>query len=366
MADNMTIELNNIRRDSDFGNGRVNKKDSVIVETFAALANGKTNVNDNAVKAIKEMAQKASEGDSHAASELNALRRFTIEPLLMEEIKLMGLFGTYKPLAWGDSIEREVYAHAGDKSRFQANAGDVVFPGIEKEIYPVAPVTISGGYAVDYRALANGDAQKENEGMEQVRRDIRNKASLYVVKTLYHAIKNATGVKYWAEASGISQASLDNIVKNVRRFGKTSIIGDYSVVSQINNFIGWSDGSSNYGVADAAMEEIRKNGLIGMYKGSVVKELENAFDLTQTAGSPLNFKTLLPEGLLFVLPTGVESPVMTWTRGGLTSMTGNDPATGKILTRFDLEVAADVAKGREFEIGLMNDTSLTPATEYNI
>ncbi len=365
MADNMTIELNNVRRDSDFGNGRVTKKDSVIVETFSALANGKTNVNDKAVAAIKDMAQRASEGDSHAASELNALRRFTIEPLLMEEIKLMGLFGTYKPLAWGDSIEREVHTHAGDKSRFQANGGDVVFPGIEKTIYPVAPVTVSGGYAVDYRALANGDAQRENEGMEQVRRDIRNKASMYIVKVVYNAIKNATGVKYWAEGAGITQAALDNIVKNVRRFGKTSIVGDYSVVSQINNFAGWDDGT-HFGISDAAMEEIRKNGLLGMYKGSAVKELENAFDLTRTAGNPANFKTYLPEGLLFVLPAGVDSPIMTWTRGGLTSMTGNDPATGKILTRFDLEVAADVAKGREFEIGLLNDTNLSPATDFVI
>jgi hypothetical protein len=47
-------------------------------------------------------------------------------------------------------------------------------------------------------------------------------------------------------------------------------------------------------------------------------------------------------------------------------MTGNDISTGKVLTRFDLEVAADVAKGHEHEIGLINDTNLSSAASYAI
>lgn len=363
MADNMILELNNVRKDAEYGDGRVNKRDSIIVETFANMASGKPTNNDKAVNAIKEMANKASAGDPYAASELNAIRRFIIEPLVLEEIKLMSLFGGYTPLGFGESIEREVYTYAGDMSRMQAPNGDVVFPATQRKTYPVAPVTVSGGYVIDYRALGNGNARFENEGMEQVRRDIRNKAALYIVKTVYNAVKNATGVKYWAEANNINQASLDALVTKVRRFGKVSLIGDYSVVSQINNFAGWSDGS-HFGISDAAMEEIRKTGLLGMYKGSVVKELENPYNLTKVKDG--NFETYLPEGLLFILPAGNDSPVMNWTRGGLTSMTGNDPATGHIMTRFDLEVATDVAKGREFQIGLMNDTAITPATDYAI
>lgn len=362
MAENMTIELNSIQRDMDYGDGRV-KRTSDINKAFAAMAKGESVSNDKAVSAIKDMATKAIAGDPYAVSELNAIRRFTIEPLLLEEIKLMQLFGTYKPLAYGDSIEREVYTYVGEKSRMQAPNGDVLFPTLKKETYPVAPITVSGGYEIDYRALAAGNAQKENEGMEQVRRDIRNKASLYIVKKLYNAIKNATGVKYWNEAAGIGQTALDTIVNKVRHFGKTTIIGSYATVSQINNFIGWSDGT-NFGIADAAMEEIRKTGLIGMYKGSVVRELENPYNLTEISNG--NFKAYLPEGLMYVLPAGNDSPVMTWTRGGLTSMTGNDVATGHVMTRFDLEIAVDIAKGREYQVGLMNDTDLSPASDYAI
>lgn len=282
---------------------------------------------------------------------------------MLEEIKLLGLFGNYKPLGFGESIEREVYTYAGDRSRFQAPNGDVVFPGLQKEVYPVAPATISGGYEIDYRALGNGNAAKENEGMELVRRDMRNKAALYMVKKVYNAVKTATGVKYWSEGAGINQADLDAVVNKVRRFGKTTILGDYATVSQINNFAGWSDGT-NFGISDAAMEEIRRNGLLGMYKGSIVKEIENPYNLTEVKNG--NFVPYLPTGLMFILPANQDSPVMSWTRGGLTSMTGNDVATGHLMTRFDLEIAVDVAKGREFQIALINDTNLSPVADYTL
>lgn len=38
-------------------------------------------------------------------------------------------------------------------------------------------------------------------------------------------------------------------------------------------------------------------------------------------------------------------------------MTGNDVSTGSILTRFDMEIGADVVKGREFEIGCLTKSA---------
>jgi hypothetical protein len=46
-------------------------------------------------------------------------------------------------------------------------------------------------------------------------------------------------------------------------------------------------------------------------------------------------------------------------RGGLTSMTGEDVKTGMYITRFDTEVAADVVKGKEHQIGVLMDTNLS-------
>lgn len=363
-----TIEMNSVHKDTDSGKIR---STSPVVEVFSAMVRGADlpvlsgNGADKAVKYIKSLGEKASNGDGMALCEMNALRRFTIEPALLKEIQLMGLFGTYRALGYGETPEAEVYFHEGEKSRFQAANGDVTFPAIVKKTYQVPTQTISGGYAVDYRKVALGDMSKENEGMEQVRIDIRNKASLYAMITLYNAVKNAVGVKYFAEDSGITKTNLDGVLTKVRRWGKPSIVGDYSVVSQVNSLIPYTNGASSSpitGVSQAAMEEIRKLGLVSWYNGSAVVEVPNQYDVTTLNTTGDNFKTVLPEGLLFVIPQGVESPVRTWTRGGLTSFSGNDVTTGHVMTRFDLDVAVDVAKGQEHRIGIVSDTTFGTPT----
>jgi hypothetical protein len=371
MSKEYSFELNNSRVDLDTGKIKSNMK---IVELFADMAAGKElgakygKKADEGVAYIKDLGTKSLNGDFSSISELNSLRRLVIEPLLLDEIKLLSLFGTYKPLGYGETIEREIYSHEGEKARFQAANGDVTFPGIVSETYTVPSQVISGGYVIDYRAIAMGSLERENEGMQLVRTTIRNKAALYIVKKLYQAIKTASGVKYWAEASGIAKATLDSNLKKVRRWGKPTILGDYSVVSQISAMVGFTDGTSYNitGVSEAAMEEIRKNGLLGTYIGSPITEIPNQYDVTQKTSDGTNFKTLLPEGLLFLLPAGMDSPVMTWTRGGLTSLTGVDVAKGVQMTRFDLEVAADIAKGQEYKVGLINDSALSAATEFTL
>lgn len=361
---NYTVELNAVRSDANYMAGSKLSAKSPVVEIFSAMADGKDigekygKAADKVVAHIKELASKAEIGDPYAVAELNTIRRYAIEPKLMEEIKLLGLFGSYENIGYGESIEREVYSHEGEMARMQALAGDVPFPAIISKKYPVNTVSVGAGYAVDYRKIQNGDMSKENEGMEQVRIDIRNKAAKYVINEVYKAIKNADGIKYFSEANKITKASLDDMLTKIRRFGVPNILGDYAVVSQVNNFVPYDNGSVK-GISDAAMEEIRKNAFIRMYNGSVVAEIPNGYDLTSKNADGTNFNTLLPQGLLFVVPTGTSSPIKTWTRGGLTSFTGNDVTTGKVLTRYDLEVAADVAKGQEYKIGLISDTQFS-------
>ena len=64
-----------------------------------------------------------------------------------------------------------------------------------------------------------------------------------------------------------------------------------------------------------------------------------------------------------MIPAGGTSPIYSVTRGGLTSFSGNDVTTGTLLSRFDLEVGCLVVKGREYEIGLLNDTNLSTIGE---
>lgn len=371
---NTTYELNNLRKDSDAFSGKFTKQ-SPVVEIFSAMVNGEELSRfgakaDKAVAYIKELGLRAENGDFTAVAELNTLRRFALETPVMQEIKLLGIFGSYTPVGYDETIEREVYRHVGERSREQAANGDVVFPAIVKEKYPVSTFTVSGGYAVDYRRVALGDMSKENEGMNQVRIDIRNRAVLAVVNRVYKALEAATGVKYMVEEAGLTKTACDDVLTKIRRWGKPTVIGDYALISQFTpwaGYVGKIDTNTITGVSEQVMNELAQNGLLGRYNGALLTEMPNPYNLyaplVTDANGNKNFDTLLPAGLGFVIPSGAQSPIATYSRGGLTSFTGNNVRNGKIETRFDLEIGVDVAKGEEHKIGTIYDTNIGGLSE---
>jgi len=361
-----SIELNSIRKDdTDSPELKRLTRTSPIVEVFSSMISGKEIKTDKstankAVARIKDLAQRAEMFDYKAISELNTIRKYAVEPELMEEIKLFGIFGEYENLGYNESIEREVISTVGELSRIQAKGGDPVVAYNVSNKYAVTSEIISAGYAVDYRKIKYGDMSAENRLKENIIRDIRNKASRYIVEKVYDSIKNSSGIKIFSETAGITKSALDNALKFIRKFGIPNIFGDYSVVSQINDLVPYTTNlNSGYmNISQEAMEEIRKTGLLTAYNGSLVYAIQNAFDTSKLNSAGTGFDTIIPEGLLFVVPANItESPIKTWTRGGLDSLTGSDVSTGKMITRYDLEVAADVAKGLEYKIGLISDSN---------
>lgn len=362
-----SFELNNKRNDTQFANNKLNSK-SPVVEIFNAIATGQDlskfgNKVDTVMNHVKDLAQRANNGDFSAKAEINSIVRFAIEPKLASLVQLFSFMGTFRDIGYDEQAMMKTYKHEGVRSNFQASQGDVPFAATTWREYAIGTKTISSGYAVNYREIASGNLDKVAEGMEQVQVDMMNKAMFYVVIEMYNAIKNATGVKYFAESAGLTKTAVDDVLKKVRRFGKPAIAGDYSVVSQLNAFAGYeSKTPAVTGVSQAVMEEIRQNGLLGAYAGSSVVELPNQYNVTQLNTAGDNFKTYLPEGLLFFLPQGGVSPLQVFRRGGLTSMSGNDVVTGTELTRFDMEIGAGVAEGMEHQIGLLSDTNFSLPT----
>lgn len=363
-----TFELNNERKDANYVSGKI-KPNTPLVEVFSAMTKGKdiapyTKIYgpkaDKITKYIMELNQKASAGDVVSISELNELRRFVMQPILTQEIKLLSIFGNYKNIGYNESCEVEIPEFVNTNAKEQAFGQDVTFPTIRKKRVPIATTTISAGYAVDYRKAALGDMTDENELQEQVRVQIRNKAARYIVETVYKAIKNATGVKYFFEGAGLTKTGVDGVITKVRRFGKPTIVGDYALISQFNGFAGYEGQTPSInGISRTIMDEIHNTGLMGLYNGAVLSELPNPYDLTKLNAAGDNFETIIPAGIGFVMPTGGQSPVYTITRGGLTTFSGNDVTSGTLLSRFDMECGAIVAEGREYQIGMLSDTNLS-------
>ena len=358
-----SFELNNERRDANYVSGKINGK-SAIVEIFTAMKNGKDlspfgKKADVAAKYIMELNTKASNGDLTAISELNELRRFSMEPVLLQEIKLLGIYGNYKSIGYNESCEVEIPEFVNLGANIQAPGQDVKFPTIRKKRVPIATTTISGGYAVNYRKASLGDMSDENELQEQVRVQIRNKAAKYVVETIYNAIKNAGGVKYLFEGNGLTKTGVDGVITPIRRFGKPTVSGSYALISQFNGFAGYQGVTPSVNcIPDKVMEEIHSTGLMGLYNGAVLSEIPNPYDLTMLNKDGTDFETMLPDGIGFVTPQGGQSPIYTVTRGGLTSFSGNDVTSGNVISRFDLEVGALVAPEREYMVGMIHDQKL--------
>lgn len=374
MIMDMTFEMNNVRRDSDVILTNEVKQTSPIVEIFSALTDGKDTSKygkktDAVVKRIKELGEGIANGDTKSLAELNAIRKYSVEPLLTAEIQNLSVFGDFEALGYDESIEVESWKIIGDKSREQALNADVIFPAIKGEKYTVGTKTISGGWATDYRRLMYGDMSKENEGKNQVRIDIINKMKKAIVDNAYNAVKTATPVKYFFEGAGLTKAGVDEVLKNVRRLGTgATVIGDYALLQQFTPWTGFNSevaySNSRYGyiqgISADDLRDIRTKGILGVYNGTILTEMANPYDYSTLNASGDNFKTMLNAGLAIVVPTGGQfgSPIKSWTRGGLTTFSGNDVTTGHVLSRFDIEFATDVTKGREFQIGMLSDTNL--------
>lgn len=359
-----SFELNNARNDATFASGKVTAT-SPVVEIFSALSNGKDLSKfgakaDEAVKYIRGLAEKAETGDVRAMSEINEIRKFVIQPHLLEEIRLLGVFGSYQQLGWNETPYLVTPKYENLRADIQAEGLDVSTPFVRASKKALAPVTVSAGWKANYRELALGNFYNEGELQEEVRKTIRNKAALYVLTTIFTEIENATGVKYFYENSTLAKASVDALLLKIRKYGKPNVIAPYAVLAQFLPWIGYAGtigANTITGVSQRLLDEIADTGIVGTYNGSVLSEIPAGIDYNNVDATTKDYKTLLPEGLGIVVPTGVNAaPIQTFSIGGLTTMTGNNVTTGDVMTRFDFAVAAGVA--RTDAIGIIHDTSL--------
>ena len=355
-------EMNSFRKDT-IHNGL--NSGSPIVETFSALINGNSVdkikdkdgklVGDKCVNAIKELNAKAEAGDVNAISELNAIRTYVVNPILLEELKLFGFFGGYENVGYDETIERKVIKQ-NINTRGQALNGDVPFSFNYADKYSVPTTTLSAGYEVDYRKAQFGDMSAENILIENIKTDMRNKAAAFAFNKVVDAVSNATIKNV---VTGVTRANVQNVINKARPFGKVSLVGDTSAVIKLNDIATYADSQVTpyMNISQEAMNEIAKNAYVSNLMGASVFGVDNAYDVSKPNAAGTWFDKVGDDRYIFVIPTGIASPIQLWTRGGLTSMTGSDVSSGKLLTRYDLEVAADVAKGEEYKIGLIDTIS---------
>ena len=359
---NTSIEMVNTLKDN------VTIKDEVkfkqMVEICSALFAGNDadkfgKQKDAVVKKLAILGDAAQNGDMKARAEINTIVKFMVEPKLLEAMKVFDFLGNYHELAYHEQPKVKTYNYENIDARLQASNSDVSFAGRNWMEYPVATRTISAGMAIDYRELASGNFDGSvAEEAAQVQIDMNNKAVAYVLGVLKNSLANNTKyVNNYSTYTGTAptQVQVDSLIAKMRKMGKVAILGDFAVLSAICDWNGYKTvGDTKLPFyTPAQVEEIAKAGLNGFYKGTSLVELENPYNYTKPLADKSGFETYYADDELYFTAAGNKSPLHIFRRGGITTMQGTDVETGTIKTRFDMEIGADVTKGREFEIGMM-------------
>ena len=209
--------------------------------------------------------------------------------------------------------------------------------------------------------MQNGNLDKINEHVEQVVTDLLNAATGYVMTEWFTQFKALGGVKYYKETAGVTKSALEEVIKDVKRFGKVNLLGDYAMVSQVVDHVGVAQvagAPTSARISDSVLDEINRTGLVSNYKGAGVVEIPNAYNFTKLLPDGTNFELYLPENLLFAIPQGQSVPFHVVRRGEVTTMSGQDVATGQEYTRFDLEIGALVDPYAIQTVGVIADTNL--------
>lgn len=358
---NTTIELNNVHRsECDVKSPAVMRR---VAEICSALFAGK-DVSaygkdvDKVTTKLKALGAAASEDDRKAIAELNTIVKFIVQPNLLKAIELFSKLGNYRKVGYNEPAYIRTYSYEGIDSRWQAAHGDVTFGARKWVQYSITTQTISSGMAIDYRELQSGNFDGSMaEEISQVQIDMNNKVVAYVLSVLHNSLKNNTEyVRFYEEyTTSPTKTAVDNMIKNIRRIGKVTVAGDYAVLSDICDFNGYKSVGENtipfYN--ESQVTERAVAGLNGWYNGAALVEIPNPYNLTKPLTDKSGFETYYDTDKLYFIPAGITSPLNILRRGGVTTMSGNDVNTGTVMTRFDMEIGADVVKGREYEIGML-------------
>lgn len=360
------IEINNAQTVTrpDMDNATKRK----YAEVCSSLVFGKTisselnALKDKVANYLKTKGAEAAAGNVQSACEINSVLTLMVEPPMLQAMSLYGFLGNYHELAYDQVPEVEVWQLKDVHAREQAYNGDVPFGTHDYVRYPVATTTISGGTQVDYRELAMGNFDsKLADEVNWLMTDMNNKAMAYIIDKVFEALKNNTeNVKYYTEYTGdITPDIVDDMVTKMRRMGKTSIIGDYSVIAQVSGWAGHQTVAPSTVLpfySEDMVKQMQAEGKLDMYKGSNLVEIPNPYNMNAPLADKSGWETYYDPNRTLVLPVGMDSPVNIFRRGGITTMVGTDVKTGRYLTRYDMEIGCDVARGMEYKIGALVKT----------
>lgn len=355
----------NVEINSLVNNKLKNGKATEDVEIFSKIVWGKDVSKygkrvDEVLEAVKKTADAANNGDTKSAAEINSITTVTLQQPLMQRMQINSLLGNTTTVGYDEALRFEYYQLQGDDfSRDQAASGSAPLPTVKKITDYASTRTASGAISIDYREMSTGAIDGFARAAEQVVISISNQVILSNITALHDAVVAATTMKNYS--AGITSTNVEATLKKARRFGNVTIMGDYSPVSKIADLTGFlvnSATATERRFSEETMNEIMRTGLVKNYKGTVVVEIPNMYNLTELNAAADFFKPYMPTTDLWFVPQGQISPLQCVYRGGLTSISGVDLNTRSNITIYDCCYGNKVIAQHIPFIGLIYDSSL--------
>lgn len=354
------VELNSLVKNK-LHNGKPNEN----VEIFSKVVWGKDTSKygkkvDSVMDGIKSLASAAKDGDIKAKAEINSIVTVTLRQPLMQRLQVNNMLGNVTNVGMDEELRYQYYQIQGSElSRIQATSGSFTFPAVKKRTAIAETQTATGGLMIDCRELASGATDGMAMAGEQVITDMTNQMVYSNINALRTAIQGAATLKNYA--AGITATNVDIVRKKARRFGNVTISGDIDAVEKLNDLSGFNINSATateVRFPEAVMEEILATGLVKNYKGSVVVELPNAYNLTQLNSDASFYKPYLPTTDLWFIPQGIMTPLQIVIRSGITSMTQTDINSRTEVIRYDCEYGNKVLPEYVPFVGYIYDSTL--------
>jgi len=320
------------------------------VEVFSALALNKVKETEievtEARAAIRELASNPNPNNRYEISQLLA---FIVNDIISQKTQYIDLLGDVKRVGIGEKAMFKT-KKAGVEAFIQAKNGTTQRSRVFNAYTDVDTVEVSARPYVNLYELAANKISFD-EIITDAADEMEKAMVQNIESTLYAAFDDYDSPNY-ASGSGIVSATIDAMIFAMQRYGNVNIIGDIKCITKFGDLAGFTTATSTKMFSNNIMDEYNNNGYIGMYKGAKISKLNNPF----LRGN--NTTPVLREDLLYIIPTGVTSPLKVVMEGDVESMDStniNDNTMEVCLRKY---FGSAVVYGDNPYIAIYEDTAL--------
>lgn len=297
------------------------RKTDKAVEIFSNLGLNTINKNSPEVaEARSVIKQLASNPTPNNRYEISQLMGFIVNDIISQRTQYIEILADTQNVGIGEKAYFKI-KKSGVQAYIQSKNGTTERSRIFNAYTSIETVEVSARPYVNLYELASGKVNFD-ELINDAAEEMEKKMVQNIESTLYAAF-SGYNYPFYSSGSGFVQATVDPVLRAISRWGKPSMFGDIVLLQKMAESTGFTTTTSTKQYADTLIVEQNQNGFIGTYKGANVIQMVNPFERgslpTTVSGSDVDGQVLKIE-LLYMLPSGMQSPLKVVNEGDIESM----------------------------------------------